>query len=56
MTRTQRGLIFAGIILIAALLAFPLRVTIYQMIVIPAAYIAWNFDLLYLSHKVHGGP
>lgn len=49
MTPVQRGLILAGIILIAALLAFPLRETIYEMIVIPAAYIAWNFDLLYRS-------
>ena len=45
----QRGLILAGILLIAALLAFPLRETIYEIIVIPIAYIAWNLDLLYRS-------
>lgn len=49
MTQIQRGLILAGIIVIAALLAFPLRGTIYEIIVIPMAYIAWNLDLLYRS-------
>jgi hypothetical protein len=49
MTRIQRGLILVGVITIAALLAFPLRETIYETIVIPAAYIAWNLDLLYRS-------
>lgn len=49
MTAMRRGLILAAIILIAALLAFPLRETIYEIIVIPAAYIAWNLDLLYRS-------
>jgi hypothetical protein len=49
MRRVQRGLIIGGIVLIAALLAFPLRETIYEMIVIPVAYIGWNFGLLYRS-------
>jgi hypothetical protein len=49
MTALQRGLILAAILLIAALLAFPLRETIYEIIVIPVAYIAWNLDLLYRS-------
>jgi len=49
MTPLRRGLILAGTISIAALLAFPLRGTIYEMIVIPAAYIVWNLDLLYRS-------
>ncbi|HJQ13722.1 MAG TPA: hypothetical protein VJ830_03155 [Anaerolineales bacterium] len=49
MTPTQRGLILVGIIMIAALLAFPLRGTIYEIVVIPIAYIAWNLDLLYRS-------
>lgn len=49
MTPLRRGLILAGIILIAALLAFPLRETIDEMIVIPAAYMVWNLDLLYRS-------
>ena len=49
MTRVQRGLVLAGIITIAALLAFPLRETIYEIIVIPVAYIVWNLDLMYRS-------
>ena len=49
MKPVQRALILAGILLIAALLAFPLRETIYEIIVIPVAYIAWNLDLLYRS-------
>ena len=49
MTRIQRWLILGGVIIIAALLAFPLRETIYETIVVPAAYIAWNLDLLYRS-------
>jgi len=48
MNRT-RVLILTGALIVAGLLAFPLRETIYQMVVIPAAFIAWNFDLLYRS-------
>jgi hypothetical protein len=35
--------------MIAALLAFPLRDTIYETIVIPAAFVAWNLQLFYRS-------
>ena len=49
MNPVQRGLILAGILLIAALLAFLLRETIYEIIVIPVAYVAWNLNLLYRS-------
>jgi hypothetical protein len=49
MTRMQRGLILAGVTIIAGLLAFPLRDTIYETVVIPAAFIVWNLELLYRS-------
>ena len=49
MSRVQRVLVLIGALLIAGLLAFPLRETVYEMIVIPAAFIAWNLDLLYRS-------
>lgn len=49
MTRLQRGLILAGVMIIAGLLAFPLRETIYETVVIPAAFIVWNLELLYRS-------
>jgi hypothetical protein len=50
MTRTRRWLILVGALVIAGLLAFPLREMIYETIVIPAAFIAWNLDLLYRSY------
>lgn len=50
MTRPQRLLILIGAVVIAGLLAFPLRGMIYETIVIPAAFIAWNLSLLYRSY------
>jgi hypothetical protein len=50
MTRIQRLLILIGAVLIAGLLAFPLRGMIYETVVIPAAFIAWNLGLLYRSY------
>ena len=50
MTRLQRLIILLGAILIAGLLAFPLRGMIYETVVIPAAFIAWNLGLLYRSY------
>ena len=50
MTRTRRLLILIGAILIAGLLAFPLRGMIYETVVVPAAFIAWNLNLLYRSY------
>jgi hypothetical protein len=50
MTRTRRLLILIGAVVIAGLLAFPLRGMIYETIVIPAAFIAWNLSLLYRSY------
>ena len=49
MTRIQRGLILIGVMIVAGLLAFPLRETIYETVVIPAAFIVWNLELLYRS-------
>ena len=47
MTPTRRGLILIAALIIAGLLAFPLRETIYQTVVIPVAYIVWNLKLVY---------
>ena len=49
MMRLRRLLIVAAVIIIAALLAFPLRETIYDAVVIPAAFIAWQLGLMYRS-------
>ena len=49
MTPLRRRLILAGVLVIAALLAFPLRETIYETIVVPLAYLAWYVGLLYRS-------
>jgi hypothetical protein len=49
MTPLRRGLILIGALVIAGMLAFPLRETIYRAVVIPAAYIAWNLNLVYQS-------
>ena len=49
MTPLRRRLILAGVLIIAALLAFPLRETIHETIVVPIAYIAWYVGLLYRS-------
>ena len=45
--RLQRWLVIAAILLIAAILAFPMRETIYSLIVIPAAFIGWELGLAY---------
>jgi hypothetical protein len=47
--RTRRLLIVLGALIIAGILAFPLRETIYESVVIPLAFIGWNLDLLYRS-------
>jgi hypothetical protein len=49
LTRTQRILILIGVLIVAGLLAFPLRETIFATVVIPAAFITWNLGLLYRS-------
>jgi hypothetical protein len=49
--RARRTLILVGVLAVAGMLAFPLRDTIYRMVVIPAAFLAWNFNLLYRSYS-----
>lgn len=45
--RMRRLLLVAGIVISAALLAFPLRETIVDLIVVPTAFIGWRLGLLY---------
>ena len=45
----RRGLIIAGVVVIALLLAFPLRNVVYEMIILPLAYILWVLGLIYHS-------
>lgn len=47
--RTQRWLALIGALMVAGILAIPLREMIYDAVVIPAAFILWNLDLLYRS-------
>ena len=49
MTPARRWLIVIAALTLAGVLAFPLREPIYRTIVIPAAFILWNLDLLYRS-------
>lgn len=49
MTPARRGLILIAALIIAGIMAFPLRQTIYGTVVIPIAYIAWNLNLVYQS-------
>ena len=49
MNRLPRLLIMIGVLSIAGLLAFPLRETMYEIVVIPVAFILWNLELLYRS-------
>jgi hypothetical protein len=45
----RRWPILGGVLIIAGILAFLLRETIYNMVVIPVAFIAWRLDLVYRS-------
>jgi hypothetical protein len=47
--RTKRLLVLIGAFIVAGLSAFPLRQMIYESVVVPAAFIAWNLNLLYRS-------
>jgi hypothetical protein len=49
MSPQRRWLIILGVMIIAALLAFPLRTTIYEMVVIPLAFFGWELGLFYHS-------
>jgi hypothetical protein len=46
---TRRWAALAGVIIIATLLAFPLRQAVHEAIVIPVAYLLWALGLLYRS-------
>lgn len=39
--------LIAGLVLMAVLIAFPLRTIVYQIIVVPIAYLIWGMYLLY---------
>jgi hypothetical protein len=45
----RRALILGAIVVIAAILAFPMRETIYNAVVIPAAFVGWELGLIYRS-------
>lgn len=45
----RRNLALAGILIIALLLAFPLRDAVYEVVIIPLAYAWWVFGLWYRS-------
>ena len=49
MSPMRRALIVTGILTLAILLAFPLRSTVYEVIVIPISYLWWAFGLFYRS-------
>jgi len=49
MSPARRALILIAALIIAGILAFPLRETIYGIVVIPVAYVAWNLNLVYQS-------
>jgi len=46
---TRRWAALAGVIVIATLLAFPLRDAVHEAIVVPVAYLLWALGLLYHS-------
>jgi hypothetical protein len=45
----RRALIVTGILALSALLAFPLRTVVYDVVVIPVAFILWLLGLIYHS-------
>lgn len=49
MNRTRRLLVMFGLLVIAGLLAFPLRQTIYDAVIVPVAFLGWGFGLMYQS-------
>ena len=46
---TRRWLVIIGVVVIAALLAFPLRGIVHQLVVVPLSYLLWLLGLLYLA-------
>jgi len=49
----RRALVFVGVIVVIALLAFPLRGVADQLILLPLAYLLWLLSLLYISVDQH---
>ena len=49
MRNTQRTIAMIGILLIAILLAFPLRDSVYALVIIPVSYVLWVLSLIYHS-------
>jgi hypothetical protein len=49
MSRRRRFLLVLGVLVVAALLAFPLRETVYETLVIPVAYVVFQLGLYYRS-------
>lgn len=49
MNRNRRLLVIAGLLVIAALLALPLRETIYDVVIVPVAFLGWGLSLMYQS-------
>lgn len=47
--RARRWLILLGVLVVSGVLAFPMREAIYEIVIIPVAFIAWNLNLLYRS-------
>jgi hypothetical protein len=47
--RRARWLAAVGVVVIAALLAFPLRGVVHELIVVPLSYLLWLLELVYLS-------
>lgn len=45
----RRWLAIAGVIVLAAMLAFPLREAVNQIILVPIAYLLWLLHLVYIS-------
>jgi len=45
----RRWLVVGGVIISAALLAFPLRGVVHQLVVVPLAFLLWALGLLYLT-------
>lgn len=45
----RRSLAWTGIVIVALVLAFPLRSAMYEAVIVPAAYALWLFGLLYRS-------
>lgn len=47
--QTRRRIVLLSALIVAGLLAFPLRKAIYGSVVVPVAFVAWNLSLLYRS-------